>query len=262
MKWNPLPPLKRFLALPWWKKLGSILAVFLSLWVIMGAPTGWIYDLGVGAGTKQGQTPNQYVSTIHTQSEVEDFFFQDIPATVPKDGLIQCPLLRLRDPEYAGEHKDARKRVVVISEYSTMDYPIHPVRKLLMSLFAAGSYNGYYLAPLEDGSYVCVYFDDYLLLQSGGDLHTGYVRYATTEEKIMLHEMAEDYEVDPVYVLDMYRHGKVNWMLDYAIRFVVVIAAGVIVMTVLSWGKKAARNMEEGIKNFSDGDRDIPMGRR
>lgn len=30
--------------------------------------------------------------------------------------------------------------------------------------------------------------------------------------------MAEDYEVDPVYVLDMYCHSKVNWMLDFAIR--------------------------------------------
>ena len=34
----------------------------------------------------------------------------------------------------------------------------------------------------------------------------------------MLHQMAEDYEVDPVYVLDMYCHSKVNWMLDFAIR--------------------------------------------
>ena len=34
----------------------------------------------------------------------------------------------------------------------------------------------------------------------------------------MLHQMAEDYEVDPVYVLDLYRHGKVSRMLDFAIR--------------------------------------------
>ena len=26
----------------------------------------------------------------------------------------------------------------------------------------------------------------------------------------MLHQMAEDYEVDPVYVLDMYRHGRLG----------------------------------------------------
>ena len=34
----------------------------------------------------------------------------------------------------------------------------------------------------------------------------------------MLCQMAEEYEVDPVFVLDMYRHGKVSWMLDLAIR--------------------------------------------
>ena len=34
----------------------------------------------------------------------------------------------------------------------------------------------------------------------------------------MLHQVAEEYEVDPVYVLDMYRHGKVSWMLDLVIR--------------------------------------------
>ena len=79
-------------------------------------------------------------------------------------------------------------------------------------------YNGYYLASLEDGSYICVYFDNYLMLRSGDELPTGYIRYTTTEEKNMLHQMAEDYEVDPVYVLDLYRHGKVNWMLDFAIR--------------------------------------------
>ena len=69
---------------------------------MMGAPTGWIYDLGVGTGTEQGQMPDQSVSVVHTQDDVEDFFFQTTPATVPKEGLIRCPLLRLRDSEYAG----------------------------------------------------------------------------------------------------------------------------------------------------------------
>ena len=67
------------------------------------------------------------------------------------------------------------------------------------------------------------------MLRPGDELPTGYIRYTTTEEKTMLHQMAEDYEVDPVYVLDMYRHGKVNWMVDFIIRFVVamfVVVAG------------------------------------
>ena len=42
-------------------------------------------------------------------------------------------------------------------------------------------------APLEDGAYVCVYFDDYLMLRSSDELPTGYIRYTTTEEKTMLH---------------------------------------------------------------------------
>lgn len=71
-------------------------------------------------------------------------------------------------------------------------------------------YYSYYLVSLEDGSYVCVYFDDYLMLRSGDELPTGYIRYTTIEEKTMLHQMAEDYEVDPVYVLDMYHHGRLG----------------------------------------------------
>ena len=35
----------------------------------------------------------------------------------------------------------------------------------------------------------------------------------------MLHQMANDYEVDPVYVLDMYRPDKVSVLVDFPIRF-------------------------------------------
>lgn len=34
----------------------------------------------------------------------------------------------------------------------------------------------------------------------------------------MLHQIAEDYKVGQVYVLDMYRHGKVSFMLAFAVR--------------------------------------------
>ena len=51
----------------------------------------------------------------------------------------------------------------------------------------------------------------------------------------MLKQMAEDYDVDPVYILDMYRHGKVSWMLDVLVRIAVCVAAAVIV-----WGIKKA----------------------
>ena len=212
--------------------LKIVCGVAFAFWLMMGAPTGWIYDLGVGTGTEQGQMPDQSVSVVHTQDDVEDFFFQNTPATVSKEGLIRCPLLRLRDSEYAGEHTHLNgqaKRTVIISEYIPVAYPTGPLRSFLLGFLASGYYNGYYLAPLKDGSYVCVYFDDYLMLRSGDELPTGYIRHTTTEEKTMLHQMAEDYEVDPVYVLDMYRHGKVNWMVDFIIRFVVamfVVVAG------------------------------------
>ena len=51
----------------------------------------------------------------------------------------------------------------------------------------------------------------------------------------MLNQMAEDYDADSVYVLDMYRHGKVSWMLDVLLRLAVCVAAAVIV-----WGIKRA----------------------
>lgn len=55
----------------------------------------------------------------------------------------------------------------------------------------------------------------------------------------MLNQMAEDYDVDPVYVLDMYRHGKVNWMLDLGLRLAVVLAVYLGVVTVRGcWRKR------------------------
>lgn len=160
--------------------LKNIFAAALTLWLVLGVPTGWLYDLGLGTGTDQGQMPDQSVQTVHTQDEVEDFFFQKTPATVSKDNLIQCPLMRLRDVKYAGEHTNARKRTVVISEYRTMFYPVGFVDKAITLFLTSALYNSYYLAPLEDGSYVCVYLDDYLLLRSGEELPTDYMWYADT----------------------------------------------------------------------------------
>ena len=228
-----------FLAQPLHKKIWIVLGVAFFLWVMLCAPTGWIYDLGDGTGTEQGQMPVASVSAVQDQADVEEFFFQDTQATVQKEGLVQCPLLRLRDIEYAGKHTSSRKRTVVISEYISMAYPISPVRRLLVHFLGAGVYNGYYLAPLEDGSYVCVYFDDYLLM-GPGDLPTGYVRYTTTEERNMLRQMKEDYAVNPVYVLDMYRHGKVSWIVDYLLRFAAAIFVIAAVSLVLDRGKKSA----------------------
>ena len=43
-----------------------------GVWLMMCAPTGWIYDLWAGTGTGQGQTPDSSVSVVHTQADVED----------------------------------------------------------------------------------------------------------------------------------------------------------------------------------------------
>lgn len=214
--------------------LKNIIMIGVTCWLILGAfPTGWIYDIGVGTGTKQGQIPNASVQRIQIQEEIEQYFFQDTPATVSKNDLMQCPLMRLRDAEYAGAHTNARKRTVMIPEYKIMSYPVRFVDHMMHLFVTSAWYNGYYLAPLEDGSYVCVYFDDSLLLRSGEQLHTGYVRYTTTEEKTMLHGMAQQYEVNPVYVLDMYRHGKVSWMLDFVIRIALVVLLWMVYLFVL-----------------------------
>ena len=96
---------------------------------------------------------------------------------------------------------------------------------------------------LEDNSWLCVYFDDYLTLIGTDAYPTGYVRYTTTEERRMLNRMAEDIDVDPVYVLDMYRHGKVNWMLDLGLRFDVLVVVIVLTTTVQkNW--KGEKNAE------------------
>lgn len=57
---------------------------------------------------------------------------------------------------------------------------------------------------------------------------TGHVRDTAAAERRVPNQMAEDYDVDPVYVLDMYRRGKVNWMLDLGRRLVsaVVVVYG------------------------------------
>lgn len=61
----------------------------------------------------------------------------------------------------------------------------------------------------------------------------------------MLKQMAEDYDVDPVYVLDMYRHGKVNWMLDVGLRLAVVLVVVFGVVTLQNLWKKQKTAWEE-----------------
>ncbi len=217
--------------------LRNTICAALVLLVLLAAPTGWLYDLRAGEGTGQGQRPSADVQRLRRQEDIETCFLNSTPATVDGGELAACPLARLRDVGQAGvhtHHNSGVKRSVSVSEYIYADYPLPPFQRFVQGL-VGGYYNRYYLAELEDGSWLCVYFDDYLVW-TGADIYpAGYVRYTTTEERRMLNRMAGDYEVDPVYVLDMYQHGKVNWMLDVLLRLAVCVAAAVIV-----WGIKKA----------------------
>lgn len=208
------------------------LCTLLALWVLLAAPTGWLYDLWAGEGSGQGQRPDDSVSLLRRQEEVEAFFLSGAPATVSGGQRVACPLARLRDPGQAGiHHRNGPGRgSVYVSEHIAADYPLSPWARAVQSV-VGGFYNRYYLLELDDGTYLCTYFDDYLTLM-GGEYPAGTVRHTTTEERRMLERMAEDYEVDTVYVLDMYRHGKANWMLDLALRLAVLAVGGFAVMTV------------------------------
>ncbi len=217
--------------------LRNTICAALVLLVLLAAPTGWLYDLRAGEGTGQGQRPSADVQRLRRQEDIETCFLNSTPATVDGGELAACPLARLRDVGQAGvhtHHNSGVKRSVSVSEYIYADYPLPPLQRFVQG-FAGGYYNRYYLAELADGSLLCVYFDDYLAWTGADTFPTGYVRYTTTEERRMLNRMAGDYEVDPVYVLDMYQHGKVNWMLDVLLRLAVCVAAAVIV-----WGIKKA----------------------
>lgn len=223
--------------------LRNIVCAALALWLMLAAPTGWLYDLWAGTGTGQGQRPGEGVQWLRRQEDVSSCFYAQTPATVTGGELVACPLARLRNAAQEGTHYHrsyGAKRAVSVSEYIYADYPLPPWQRMLQGL-AGGYYNRYYLAELEDGSWLCVYFDDYLTLTGGGEYPTGYLRYTTTEERRVLNQMQADYDLDPVYVLDMYRHGKVSWMLDVLLRLAVLAVVGIGAATVRSvWKKRKA----------------------
>lgn len=209
----------------------NLICAALAFLIVMSVPTGWLYDLWAGTGTGQGQRPGEGVELLERQEDIENFFLLQTSATVAGSELAACPLARLRDEDQAGKHthmSNGGRRSVFVSEYISTEYPVPSWEPVVQGIIVGGFYNRYYLMKLGDGSWLCVYFDDYLALLGTDAYPTGYVRYTTTVERRMLNQMAADYDVDPVYVLDMYRHGKVNWMLDLGLRlvlaFVVVFA--------------------------------------
>ena len=144
--------------------LRNTICAALVLLVLLAAPTGWLYDLRAGEGTGQGQRPGPDVQRLRRQEDIETCFLSSTPATVDGGELAACPLARLRDVGQAGvhtHHNSGVKRSVSVSEYIYADYPLPPLQRFVQG-FAGGYYNRYYLAELADGSWLCVYFDDYL----------------------------------------------------------------------------------------------------
>lgn len=223
--------------------------VILGLFILVATPTGWLYDLWAGEGTGQGQRPTKEVRQIDGQEDAEDFFLSQAPATITGGELVACPLARLRDVKQEGMHYYRRRgggrRATYVSEYRSADYPL-PVRERLFQDIVGGCfYNRYYLKELTDGSWLCVYFDDYLALTGAENYPVGYVRYTTTEERRMLDVMAEDYDLDSVYVLDMYRHGKAGWMADVIVRLVIMVVVVFVVVSVGDMWKKRRGKPED-----------------
>ena len=78
-------------------RIAFYLLAILSLLVVFALPTSWVYDLGLKAGTEQGQRPGASVQTLQTAGDIFTFIQAGQPATVSPEGLIPCPLARLRD---------------------------------------------------------------------------------------------------------------------------------------------------------------------
>ena len=152
--------------------LRNTICAALVLLALLAAPTGWLYDLRAGVGTGQGQRPGPDVQRLRRQADIETCFLNSTPATVDGGELAACPLARLRDVGQAGvhtHHNSGVKRSVSVSEYIYADYPLPPFQRFVQGL-VGGYYNRYYLAELEDGTWLCVYFDDYLAWTGGGHL--------------------------------------------------------------------------------------------
>ncbi len=62
--------------------LRNIVCAILALWIMLVAPTGWLYDLWAGVGTEQGQRPGEGVRQLQQQEDVRSFFYAQTPATV------------------------------------------------------------------------------------------------------------------------------------------------------------------------------------
>lgn len=229
-----------------------VCGLLLTFMVMGGIPTGWIYDLWVGEGTKIGQKPSPDVVLVESKEQSLSFLNKDIAVTAQGDNLILCPLMRLRDNSEEGEHNltAKNKKKIYIEKYRRLSYPVSWKEKAVNMLAFSGSYNSYYLLQLKDGSYLGVYFDDYLTFQMWVNgkirLPTGRIRYTESSERGMLSRMHHRYgfDVNDILLLDMYRHDKIPGILDKIMRFVVAILIAIFVLQYRSSKKKRKNSLE------------------
>lgn len=218
-----------------------------GVWILFGMRTGFFYDIGVGKGTEQGMIADDSVPIAKSKRDVAQAFLKHTPLTISKEGLIQAPLLRLRDTDEAGEHRYKRHsatRTVIVDEFIQTDTDDF-FQNLLIKCLGVNYYNRYYVAPLEDGSYVLVYFDDYLL-GNNAPMPTGYVRSGLPYEQRTAKALQKTYNIDSLYVLDMYRHGKVSNLVDILLRAGIGLAVFCLVTAICAYIKK--RRAKKGIK--------------
>lgn len=202
----------------------TIIGTILFLILICIVPTGWIYDIGLSTGSKQGQWADNTVSIITNNNDIKEAYRHNTPSTINGGKFIACPLLQLRSKELKGTHtvrKRGRHHSYNISEYWTMPYPSSIFQNIIAYCLAEGLYNRYYLLKLNDGTYLCVYLDNYLLLRNillGNKYQTGHIRHAQSYEQTMLKKMGDNYNVNTFYILDMYRKGKQPGYIDMILR--------------------------------------------
>ena len=92
-----------------------------------------------------------------------------------------------------------------------------------------------------------MFFDDYILMPflNGLDLPAGQVRSASTEEKTMLHLMAEDYDVDVAYVVDMYNYEKISWIGNFILRIVLLFVLFLVEQSIEGQIKRMLKKRKE-----------------
>ena len=67
-----------------WTVMRTTICLVLAFWILLFAPTGWLYDLRAEEGTEQGQRSNEDVQQPQQQEDIETFL-ENTPATV--DGV-------------------------------------------------------------------------------------------------------------------------------------------------------------------------------